>query len=101
MDQGAFKNLPEGETVPFLVFGIRPAFDDISHLDVGRCDDIPLFAIRIMQQSDSCGAVGIIFDMSHFGRNAILGPFEIDNAISLLVAASTMPAGDTAIVVAS
>jgi len=46
------------------------------------------FAVGITNKRNEGRPVGIIFDPLHFGRNIELTPFEVDDPVTLLVAAA-------------
>jgi hypothetical protein len=50
-----------------------------------------------MQKRNIGGSIGIIFDKSHFGRNPIFIPFEVDEPIGPFVTAPLVPGGHTTI----
>src|SRR5215471_11138709 len=51
-------------------------------------NNVTLFSVFVVEQSDTSSAIRIILDRSHFGGNPKLVSFEVDDAIELLVAAS-------------
>src|SRR5690606_20367356 len=63
--------------------------------------DVALLAVGIHQQGDARGAVRIVFDLGHTGRNPELVALEIDSPVLLLVAATAVADGDMALVVAA
>ena len=62
-------------------------------------EDVALLAVRVLNQGDEAGAIGIVFDRIDLRGHAVLVSLEIDNAIQLLVAAATMLGGDDAVMV--
>ena len=54
-----------------------------------------------MNQRDTAGAVWIVLDRVDLADHAVLVATEVDEPILLLVAATTMPCGDLALVVAA
>src|SRR5262249_54866402 len=64
------------------------------------CEDVPLLAVRVVQQRDPGRPVGVVFDRVHAGGHAVLGALEVDDPVAALVAAALVPGGDAAVVVA-
>ena len=62
-------------------------------------DDVATLAVCILQQSDVCSAVRIVFDAFNDGRDAILVATEVDQTVVLLVTTTDMTGGDTTVVV--
>ena len=73
----------------------------VSHRDATRSDHIAPLTIGVKQQSDMSATVRIVLDPLDLCRNTVLGAFEIDDPITLLVTAASMPNGDAALVVAA
>src|SRR6516164_2210794 len=61
--------------------------------------DVALFTVGIVQQSDVRAAVRVVFDGFHLGGDAMLVAAEIDHAVLFLVAAATVPDDDFALIV--
>ncbi len=62
--------------------------------------NVAALAVGITQQGDEGGPIRIVLDRFDLRGNAGLVALEIDDAIVLLVAASTMPDRDLAVIVA-
>src|SRR4051794_26577269 len=71
-----------------------------AHLQAVRPQDVALLAVGIVQQRDARRAVGIVLDGRHLGRDAVLVPLEVDDAVALLVTAAPPPRRELARVVA-
>ena len=54
-------------------------------------EDVPLFAIDVVQQRDAGRAIRIVLDRIDLGRHAVLVATEVDQPIPPLVTAATMP----------
>ena len=63
--------------------------------------DVTLVAIRIVQQRNVGAAIGVVLDRFHLGRHAFFVAAEINLAILLLVAATTMPNRNFSLVITS
>src|SRR5690606_4132414 len=74
-----------------LVTGLQPL----------RGDDVATLAVDVHQQRDVGGAVRVVLDPLHAGGDALLVALEVDDAVVLLVAATDVPGGDPAMVVAA
>jgi len=60
-------------------------------------DDVALLAISKVKESDTCGTIWVVLDMSDCGWNAILIiSEEIDYAICALMSATLMASSDAA-----
>src|SRR5690606_11576458 len=65
-----------------------------------RSDDVATLAVGILQQSDVCSTVRIVFDTLDSGRNPVLVvATEVDQTIVLLVTTANVASGDTTVVV--
>ena len=61
-----------------------------------RGDDVALLAVRVVQQRDARGAVGVVLDVRDLGRHAVLVvTTEVDHAVGALVAATLVANGHT------
>ena len=60
----------------------------------GRCEDIRLLAVRVLKKCDAAGAIRIVFDADHRGRDIVLPPTEVDETIVALMATADVAAGD-------
>ena len=62
-------------------------------------ENVPLGAIRILQQRDMAGAIGVVLDADHRCGHVVLGPSEVDEAVSPLVSLAPAAHRDLALVV--
>jgi hypothetical protein len=51
-----------------------------------RSNDVTLFPVLVMEQSDPRGPVRVVFDAGDVSRNVQLVPLEVDESISSLMA---------------
>ena len=87
VDDGAGGNILEGQGIADQDVGFGSGRNrGADHQTFGR-DDVALLAIRIVQQRDARRTVRIVFDRGDFRRNAEFVALEIDDPVSLLVAA--------------
>ena len=75
--------------------------DGFADLKAVRSNDVTLFAVCIVQKSDVCGTVGIVFNGCNLCGDVVLVAFEVNNTILTLCAAAAMADGDPALVVAT
>ena len=82
-------------------FGQRTgaAHHHFASLEPIRSDDVSAFAAGVLEQSNPRTSDGIVLDPNDLGWDAVLLPFEIDQADHLLVTLSTPAAGDSAVAV--
>ena len=69
--------------------------DCVTYVEVCRADDITLFTVYIVEQSDVCISVWIVFDTSNLCRYVVLVSLEVDDSILLLDTAALMTGCDT------
>ena len=70
-------------------------------LETGWGDDVGLLAVFILEQCETGTAARIVFNRGNSRFNAMLLPFEIDDADFLFVSAADAARGATAVMVAS
>ena len=75
--------------------------ENVADVHVLRSEDVGLRAVVVVQQRDATVAVRVVLDRSNGGWNAILVSMEIDDAVALLVATTTMAGSLAAVVVAA
>src|SRR5262249_48210285 len=62
----------------------------VADLHVAGGQDVALLAVVVVEQGDAAVAVRVVLDGRHGGRHAVLVPLEVDDAVLLLVAATTV-----------
>src|SRR5262249_158056 len=80
---------------------VRTAHHLSARLQAGRAEDVTLFAIDVVQQSDAGTAIRIVLDRIDLGRHAVFVATEIDQTQVPLVTAAAMTRGDPALIVAA
>src|SRR5207248_3578766 len=80
---------------------VGAVFDRLADLQPIGSQDVSLLAIDKVKQRDAGIAAGIVLDRGDLRLHAVLVADEVDQAILLLVAATAMPGGDAALIVAS
>src|SRR5207342_2589295 len=81
--------------------GTCAVLDRVALAQLVRGQDIALLAVRVVQQRDAGGAVGVVLDVSDLGRHAVLVmATEVDDAVGTLVATTDVTGGDAAVAVA-
>src|SRR5918996_627957 len=63
---------------------------------LGR-QDVPLLSVRVVEEGDSGGPVGVVFDRRHLRGDAVLLPAEIDHPVLALVPTPLVARGDPAV----
>ena len=101
VDQGAEGDVRDRQAVAGLDVGGGAAHDGVAHLQAQGREDVALLAVRVVQQGDEAGAVGIVLDRLDGGGDAVLGALEVDDAVLAASAAALMTDGDLALVVAA
>src|ERR1019366_3081034 len=91
-----------GQVVAGLDVGAGPGLDQVTLAQLVRGDDVALLTVRVVQQRDAGGAVGVVLDVSDLGRHAVLVvPTEVDQPVGTFVPAALVAGGDPAQVVAA
>jgi hypothetical protein len=57
--------------------------------------DVRFCPVYVVKKGNIGASVRVIFNMSHFGRNAILEALKVNHAITTLCASTVMATGDT------
>ena len=100
VDDGTGWDVAQWQVVANLDVGGCAGFNDSTLLQALRSDDVALLAIEVVQQSNVCGAVWVVLDVSDLCRNAVLVvTTEVDHAVTTLVATADVAGGDTTVVV--
>ena len=89
------------KSVTHLDIGIRTGNNLVTNFETIRCQDVALFTINVVEESDTSAAVRVIFDGSDASRDTILVALEVDYTIQTLVAAALMANGQFALLVAA
>ena len=84
-------------------FDIRlwTGFDHVADLQTIRRKNVTLLAVHIVEKSDACTAVWIVFDRSNARRNAVLRALEVNHTIKALMTAALMTYGETTLLIAA
>ena len=94
----AGRDAAQRQRVARLDVGARAAFHAVADGQALRADDVPLLAVREVQQRDPGGPVRVVLDVRDLGGHAVLvGPAEVDQPVGPLVAAALVPGGDAAV----
>ena len=73
----------------------------VTHLNTTWCQDVALFTVCVCKQSKVGGAVWIVFNRLHLGRDVNLRTTEVDLTIVALVTTTTTTCCDATIAVAA
>ena len=100
MHNGTQGDVAQLQRVAGLDVSANASLDLIALLEAGRSEDVALLAIRVVQEGDASGAVGVVLDVSDLGGHAVLVvTTEVDQTVLALVAATLVTGGDAAGVV--
>src|SRR5699024_9013759 len=72
VDDGTGWAVAQWQVVASLDVGGCAGFNDSTLLQALRSDDVALLAVEVVQQSNVCGAVWVVLDVSDLCRNAVL-----------------------------
>src|SRR5437762_8951943 len=98
---GADRDVAQGQGIARANLGALTRLHSIADTQAVWRKDVALLSVEIVQQRDAARAVGVVLDRRNLGGNAVFVSFEVDEAISRLVAAATMTGGDATFVVAA
>ena len=101
VDDGTNGNVGDRQAVAGLDVGFGGRDDLVAGGETDRRDDVALFAVFILDESDECAAVGIVLKAQDGCEHIHLVALEVDDAVLLLVAAAVMADGDAAVAVAA
>src|SRR6185437_2404167 len=83
------RDVAQRQVVARLDVRVGAGLDRVALLELRRSDDVALRAVRVVQQRDAGGAVGVVLDVRDLRRHAVLVvPTEVDDAVGALVAAA-------------
>src|SRR5579871_2785760 len=88
MDDRSGRYILERQTVTQQNVGVRAGAYDAPDFQTHRRDDVALFAVHVVQQSDARSAVGIVFNRSYFGTNSDFIALKIDDPVGFFVSAA-------------
>jgi hypothetical protein len=80
MNRGTGWNIDQGQVVTRDDIRFRTGDNSVSNFHTERIQNVTLLSIRIMQPGDVSASVRIVLDCRNFGRNTVLGSFEVDNS---------------------
>ena len=89
----AGRNVLQGKRIAGQDVGIRAGADRTSHFKTNRTDDVAFLAVRVVQQSNACRPVRIVFNGCHFRKDTKLVALEIDDPVSFLRATAAKTTG--------
>ena len=98
---GADRDETQRHGVAGLDVGAVATLDRVTDVEAARSQDVGLLAVVVVEQRDAARAVRVVFDGGDLGGHAILDPLEVDDAVLLLVTATTMAGGLAAVAVAA
>ena len=96
------RDVAQRQVVAGLDVGAGAVLDPVALAELVRGDDVALLAVRVVQQRDPGGAVGVVLDVRDLGRHAVLVvATEVDHPVRPLVATTDVTRGDAPGVVAA
>src|SRR5699024_3004974 len=101
MHHGTDGDVLEGQAVAGLDVGIGAGENGVAHVQTDGREDVPLFAVRILQEGDVGAAVGVVLDALDLGGDIVFIALEIDDAVLSSVAAADVADGDLTLVVSA
>src|SRR5699024_1735317 len=102
VDGGTGRDVAQRQVVTDLDVGAGAGLDDGALLQALRGEDVTLLAVEVVEQRDVRGAVRVVLDVSDLGQHAVLVvATEVDDAVTTLVSATLVTAGDVAVHVAA
>src|SRR5699024_4563712 len=102
VDGGTGRDVAQRQVVAHLDVGVGAGLHDGALLETLRGEDVTLLAVEVVEQSDVGGAVRVVLDVSDLGQHAVLVvATEVDDAVTTLVSATLVTAGDVAVHVAA
>src|SRR4029079_19810679 len=76
------RDVTQRQVVAGLDVGAGAVLDAVALRQLVRRDDVALLAVRVVQERDAGGAVGVVLDVSDLGRHAVLVmTMEVDDAV--------------------
>src|SRR4051812_46500335 len=101
MHHSAGGNILKRQSVANQNVSLRSRTDGTTYLETYGADDVTLLAIGVVQQRNTRRTIWIVFNCGDLRHDAGLVAFEIDDAVSLLCAASAKTAGNPAMRIAA
>jgi hypothetical protein len=107
VDRHAHGNVGQGQGVARLNGRVRPTLHRVARgralwrEDVGVLLPEPAFHPGVTYEGNTSRAVGVVFNAFHTGSGRAGGTFEVYEAVDLAMTATSVPGGDTAVVVAA
>ena len=90
MDQSTDGDISEGEAISDLGSYIGTADHSLAYLEALGSDHVSFLTIGIVEECDTCRAVGIVFDRHHLSGHIIVDSLEVDETQFSLMAAAAI-----------
>ena len=84
VDHGAYGDVLYLKSVADLDISVLAGDNGVANVQAQRSDDVALLAVRVMQQGDVGGTVGVVLDGSNLCGYSVLIALEVDYAILAL-----------------
>src|SRR5262249_22719722 len=101
VDGGAQRDAGERQAVARLDVGLGPGLDGGADAEPDGGQDVAPGPVRVLEERDARGAVGIVLDRLDHGAHADLVAPEVDDPVEALVPSAPVPCGHPAAVVAA
>ena len=101
MDSCTDRHVAQRQSVADTYFGVLAAFEFVANLETGWCEDLALFTIVIMEQSNPAVAVRIVFNRGDRCGDGVFIAFKVDDPVALFMTAASVSRGLSTVVVPS
>src|SRR5687767_2459531 len=101
VDDGTDRDVAQGQGVARSDLGSLARHQHVAHRQPGGAQDVALLAVGIVQQGDPGVAVRVVLDAGDLGRDPVLRPLEVDDAVLLFVTAADVAGREPAVDVAA
>src|SRR5690606_5355240 len=89
-------DVAQGKVVARLDVGPGTVLDAVALVQATRRENVALLAVRVVQERDARGAVGVVLDVRDLRRHAVLVvTTEVDHSVGALVATALVADGHT------
>jgi hypothetical protein len=100
VNDGPDRDVPQRERIARPDVGPRAGLNCVADLYAVGHQDVPLLAVRVVEQSDARITVRVVLDVCNARGHPVLVAPKVDHSVLDLVAATLMARGDAAVVIA-
>jgi hypothetical protein len=101
VDGGTHGQVAERQGVPCPDFSALSILKFVPYLKPSGGQYVAFFAVVVVKERNATVTVWVIFDGCNRGGHSIFVPFEVDDAVSLFMAATAVTGGSPAVVVSA